>query len=61
MAMDIVSFPIEHGDLNHTYVKLPEGTQDMQGQICFLPCPWISWKDHKITGKRWGSFMHFHS
>ena len=27
MAIEIVDFPIKHGDLNHSYVKLPEGTQ----------------------------------
>ena len=26
MTIDIVDFPIKHGDLNHSYVKLPEGT-----------------------------------
>jgi len=25
MAIEIVDFPIKHGDLNHSYVKLPEG------------------------------------
>ena len=25
MAIEIVSFPIKNGDLNHSYVKLPEG------------------------------------
>ena len=25
MAIEIVDFPIENGDLNYSYVKLPEG------------------------------------
>ena len=25
MTIEIVDFPIKNGDLNHSYVKLPEG------------------------------------
>ena len=28
MAIEIVDFPIEHGDLFNSYVKLPEGTME---------------------------------
>ena len=25
MAIEFLSFPIEHGDLNHSYVEIPDG------------------------------------
>ena len=28
MTIEIVDFPIQQGDLNHSYVKLPEGNMD---------------------------------
>ena len=33
----IVSFPIKHGDVNHSYLKLPEGT------LCFFHIDFL-WK-----------------
>ena len=38
MAIEIVSFPIENGDLNHSYVKFPEGIPgSVEGDFSVFP------------------------
>ena len=42
MAIEMVSFPIENGDLNHSYVKFPEGIPgSVEGDFQFSP--WKRW------------------
>ena len=38
MAIEFASFPVEHGDLNHSHVEIPEGRDFLK-------------KDRKVSGK----------